>query len=215
LSSRLYRLSDILFRSNSGGYVFCYSEQFDVEKQLKAMYGMKIVSWSLVILLAAALVAGTVSCGGGKIFSANNVILLESPWPMFQHDPQHTGRSPYSGPSTPKVKWSYTTGGAIDSCPAIGADGTTYAGSSDGKLYAMNPDGSLKWSYTNGGEIHSSPAIRADGTIYIGNYDGKLYAINPDGSLKWATGLEVISTHLESDPMEPYIWLLTISICTP
>ena len=33
--------------------------------------------------------------------------------------------------------WKFATGGAIDSSPAIGADGTVYVGSSDGKLYAI------------------------------------------------------------------------------
>jgi len=110
----------------------------------------------------------------------------DSAWPMFGQNPQRTGRSPYSGPEVPKLKWSFTTGDLIESSPAIGADGTIYVGSSDGKLYAINPDGSQKWSFTTGGQIFSSPAIGADGTIYVGSADNKLYAINPDGSQKWS-----------------------------
>ena len=73
--------------------------------------------------------------------------LAESPWPMFQHDAQHTGRSPFVGPETNVLKWSFATGGAFGnlSSTAIGLDGTIYAGSQDEKLYAINPDGSLKW----------------------------------------------------------------------
>jgi outer membrane protein assembly factor BamB len=41
------------------------------------------------------------------------------------------------------VKWSFVTGGRIESSPAIGADGTLYAGSDDGNLYALNSDGLL------------------------------------------------------------------------
>ncbi|MCE7700062.1 MAG: chitobiase/beta-hexosaminidase C-terminal domain-containing protein, partial [Methanobacterium paludis] len=67
------------------------------------------------------------------------------------------------------------------------ADGTIYTGSYDKKLYAINPDGTLKWTYTTGGSIYGSPAIGADGTIYVGSYtDKKLNAINPDGTLKWS-----------------------------
>ena len=76
--------------------------------------------------------------------------------------------------------------GRLRGSPAIGADGTVYVGSCDNKLYAINPDGSLKWAYTTGDDGDSSPAIGADGTVYVGSYDGKLYAINPDGSLKWS-----------------------------
>ena len=82
--------------------------------------------------------------------------LLAHPWPMFHHNLQHTGRSPYKGPETPTLKWSFTTGGVIMySSPAIGSDGTIYVGSD--KLYAINPNGTFKWSYTTGEDIDSSP----------------------------------------------------------
>jgi outer membrane protein assembly factor BamB len=35
------------------------------------------------------------------------------------------------------LKWSYTTKDGVSSSPAIGADGTVYAGSYDGQLYAL------------------------------------------------------------------------------
>jgi len=84
----------------------------------------------------------------------------------------------------PSIKWSYTTGYRVESSPAIGADGTIYVGSGDGKLYAINSAGTLKWSCTIG--YPSSPAIGADGTVYVGSSDHKLYAIGPNGTLKWS-----------------------------
>ena len=99
------------------------------------------------------------------------------PWPMFRHDLQHTGRSPFTGPENPVLKWSYTTGDTVKSSPAIGSDGTIYVGSYDENLYAINPNGSLKWSFTTVGGVHSSPAIGSDGTIYVGSDDDKLFAI--------------------------------------
>jgi outer membrane protein assembly factor BamB len=67
----------------------------------------------------------------------------------------------------------------------VGSGGPTDAGR---RLYAINPDGSLKWAYSTGGDVHSSPAVGADGTVYVGSsYPvAKLYAIHSDGSLKWA-----------------------------
>ena len=70
----------------------------------------------------------------------------------------------------------------ISSSPAIGADGTIYLGSSDGNLYAINPDGSQLWvspigNYFPGYGISSSPALGADGTIYAGSWDFNVYAI--------------------------------------
>lgn len=111
---------------------------------------------------------------------------LSHPWPMFGHDPQHTGQSEYNGQETPALKWSYDAARDILSSPAIAADGTIYFGSRDNNLYAIDPDGSLKWTFDVGGDS-SSPAIASDGTIYVGSSitDNNLYAINPDGSLKW------------------------------
>ena len=111
--------------------------------------------------------------------------LANSPWPMFAHDPQHTGKSPNSGTPTPILEWRYPTDGAIHSSPSIGTDGTIYFGSNGQRIYALNPDGSLKWSYATGYFVSSSPAIGADGTVYIGCHDGNLYALYPNGYLKW------------------------------
>ncbi len=94
------------------------------------------------------------------------------------------------------------------SAPAIGADGTIYFGaegtaldhSGQGRLYALNPDGTLKWRYDVPGRrpIRSSPAIGADGTIYVTTkayWEGTApeprqpalcLALNPDGTLKWS-----------------------------
>jgi len=112
--------------------------------------------------------------------------LADSSWPMFQHDPQHTGGSPYVGPQTNNLKWKYTLGGSLSPL-AIGSDDTIYLGSTDGDLYAINTDGTPKWNYLTDSYISlSSPAISLDGTICVGAFYGKLYVINPDGILEWS-----------------------------
>ena len=97
------------------------------------MYRILIVALAFLILGATCVWLDTQS----EVAQADGSGLADSPWPMFRHDPQHTGRSPYSGPTTPELRWSYTTGAMIESSPAIGADGTIYVGSSDSKLYAV------------------------------------------------------------------------------
>lgn len=88
----------------------------------------------------------------------------------------------------PSQKWSYTTGGWIEASPTIGPDGSIYVGSSDSKLYAFNPDGSVQW--TKGVEaFYNAPVIGPNGTIYVGSWNpGGVYAYNPDGSQKWHSG---------------------------
>ncbi len=113
--------------------------------------------------------------------------LASTPWPALLNNSRRTGQGPNAGPSTNTLAWSYQTGGKITAGAAIGADGTIYFGAQDRKVYALNPDGSLKWTYTHNYPIYyASPAIGQDGTIYIGA--DKVLALNPDGTLKWAYG---------------------------
>ena len=112
--------------------------------------------------------------------------LMDSSWPMFQHDIRHTGHSPYGKSGNWfKEKWKFEIDSLIYSSPSIDENGIIYIGSFNYHLYAINPDGTLKWRYKTGGNIQSSPAIADDGTIYMGSDDGKLYAFNSNGTLKW------------------------------
>ena len=119
--------------------------------------------------------------------------LADSPWPMFHHDPQSTGRSQYYGPKKGEIKWKFKTGGAIYSAITIGSDSTIYFGScyegknQDSFLYALYPNGILKWKLKLGLGPESQPLIAADGTIFIAGKE--LYSINPDGSLKQKVNL--------------------------
>ena len=118
--------------------------------------------------------------------------LANSPWPMFMHDPQHTGRSPYKGPQMGAVQWRFDATSFVYSSPVIDEDGTIYVGSNDGYLYSINGDGSLKWKYKTAAPIFASPLISSDGTIYavqgaagLASGNGALYAFDRSGNTKW------------------------------
>ena len=105
--------------------------------------------------------------------------ITESLWPMFQHDAQHTGQSPYSGIQQPHLKWKFEgISGAIDA-PAVDGDGTIYLAAS--KLYAIDKNGQLIWISNKEAVVH--PAIRS-GVIYVISNQG-LAAIDQWGQLKW------------------------------
>jgi outer membrane protein assembly factor BamB len=109
-----------------------------------------------------------------------------APWAMYGHDAQHSGRSPYVGPSGPFVCATWTAGFGTFSSPAVGADGTVYTVSSvDGYLYALDgASGTVKWNTTFG--VYADPAVGADGTVYTVSADGYLYALDGAlGTLKW------------------------------
>jgi hypothetical protein len=109
--------------------------------------------------------------------------LAQSAWPMYLHDPQHTGRSSYRGPQEGKVKWVYDTGGLIYSSPALAEDGTIYVSSFDHFLHALSPVGGLKWKVDMGDIAEATVAIGKDGTIYAGSADTNFLALNPSGTL--------------------------------
>lgn len=122
------------------------------------------------------------------------------------------------------LAWEYQTAGAVSgSGPVVGPDGRIYLGTGlklgelqmgatdaksiadqqDGKLYALNPDGTLAWAFATGASIWSSPAIAADGTVYVASTlgltvmggmpegetelaTGRLFALTNRGELKWS-----------------------------
>ncbi len=133
----------------------------------------------VVFVIAALLCACTASWGQ----------LMSGGWPKFRGDARNTAQASSVGPSQAALDWTFTTGAAVSSSPAIGPDGTVYFVSQDQKIYALNPNGTQKWQRLLGLTNSSSPAVASDGTIYVGADNFYLYAINPDGTIKWMKGL--------------------------
>lgn len=89
------------------------------------------------------------------------------------------------------IQWTRELGEFLSapyvSAPAIGADGTVYAGTAK-NLYAFDPeDGSktIQGPAAAGAYAKSYlTTVGMDGTLYAGN-DSALIAVNPDGTKKW------------------------------
>lgn len=109
-------------------------------------------------------------------------------WPMFNHDLAHTGYSTSTVPMTNQTLWTFTTGGAVESSPAV-VNGIVYVGSDDGCVYALNAaNGALIWNYSTGGPVQSSPAV-VDGVVYVGGFHSHaIFALNAyTGALIWSS----------------------------
>lgn len=143
-----------------------------------------LVSFALVPLVALG--ARGASAGG----------LASSPWPIFQHDAQHTGRTTMLGPSgtllnPPPRVWKYRGFFRLRllSQPTLASDGTIYIGRAKHPLCAIDPGGSEKWCtlQNNQGTFpdRSSPTVADNGMIYMGGRDNDLWAFRPNGSLQW------------------------------
>jgi outer membrane protein assembly factor BamB len=84
-------------------------------------------------------------------------------------------------------KWQFTATGVIIGALALGEDGTLYAASEDGFVYALDAYGNLQWKF-DAGPMAAGPTIGADGTIYVTNKEQRIFAINSTGTQQWANG---------------------------
>jgi len=124
-----------------------------------------VVRW--VVIIAAAIIIGGVVAG-----NLSSYVLRTQP----------TAREQIA---TIPEKWEFTATGAITGALALGDDGTLYAASEDGFVYALDSSGSLQWKF-NVGPMLAGPTIDTDGTIYVSNKEEGTYAINRSGTQQWA-----------------------------
>ena len=116
-------------------------------------------------------------------------------WPMFRHDPQHSGFSTSDAPVTNNVLWKYKTGNRVHSSPAV-ADGKLYICCVS--VYCLDANtGDYIWNYTTGESVSSSPAV-VNGKVYIGSDDFKVYCLDGNtGDYIWSYKTE---HEVESSP---------------
>jgi outer membrane protein assembly factor BamB len=107
------------------------------------------------------------------------------PWPMYQHDPQHTGRSRFSGPSRVRELWHYATGvSGMNGSPIVGPDGAIYVGGG-GYLFAFNEFGAALWRAPLG-DTFGTLLQTSDNVLYVTAASGTtnyLYQALPDGTV--------------------------------
>jgi outer membrane protein assembly factor BamB len=106
-------------------------------------------------------------------------------WPMYRGALNHTGTGNTTPASGTDPTWTYTTGGSVQSSPAV-ANGCVYVGSGDDYVYCLNATtGAMVWEYTTSGYVESSPAV-AGGCVYVGSDDDYVYCLNQTtGHMIW------------------------------
>jgi outer membrane protein assembly factor BamB len=77
--------------------------------------------------------------------------------------------------------------GPVSAALALGDDGTVYAASEDGFLYAVDASGNLRWKF-NAGPMQVAPVLGADDTIYVTNEEQSIFAVNHNGTQQWVAG---------------------------
>jgi outer membrane protein assembly factor BamB len=103
-------------------------------------------------------------------------------WPMYQHDPQHSGYSPCPAPDTTYVLWTYDAGSPIIASPVV--VGNTVHLPALGKIVALKADtGEVLWTQ----EVPvagSTPAVSGE-TIVVGTTRGFMALDTRTGETKW------------------------------
>jgi outer membrane protein assembly factor BamB len=98
-------------------------------------------------------------------------------------------------PATGQESWKIYLHNPIEATPAIGQDGTIYAGTTapdsatDDTVYAVSSAGKKKWGFWTTTQLDSSPVIGFDGTIYIGGQGSDFIALTSAGKLKWVSDI--------------------------
>ena len=148
---------------------------------------------------------------GGALGAANRRITLRSPSPSLQKsadaghvrarrqadgkvsagapkmlhlDPRHTNRSPFVGPRSPTLAWSFDTGGPIGAAPAVLDDGTILVASLAGKLFALSPEGQVRYSVDLGERVYASPLVH-DESIFVGSDAHRFFGLTAAGGIRF------------------------------
>jgi outer membrane protein assembly factor BamB len=102
-------------------------------------------------------------------------------WPMFHHDPQHTGHSSSTVPLTNNTRWNKQIAKNGYKISPVVSSGMIYVSSNE-KLYALNADtGDEIWAFEV--ENSSYPAVE-DNIVIFGSTNGKIYALNAENGDK-------------------------------
>jgi outer membrane protein assembly factor BamB len=151
-----------------------------------------------IILIIAFIISSLCFILVSPLFNANMASATTSDdWPMFGHDPSHSGSSNSTGPLSIYQSDNYQLGRFNDSDRSFCVvAGVVYVGSDPltnivnntmfhyGVFYAVDAKTGAKiWSYTT--DTGYSPPCVADGTVYVGSGD-KVFAFNAiSGEIIW------------------------------
>ncbi len=177
--------------------MFLYNSSVDKRKTLAvALLATLLIAAVVCVLLSIATFSATV-------FASETGSASED-WPMYRHDPGHTGYTTTAGPTTPNVLWNFSTSGnPVDSSPTV-VDGRLYVGSENGNIYCLDAQtGRQIWvNFKIDSAIRSSPAI-SNGFLYICDTKNVVYCLDTQtGKINWNFSRDdgVLSDYKSSSP---------------
>jgi len=112
--------------------------------------------------------------------------LADSPWPMYHHDPQSSGRSKFIGPSSGLIEWEYRNKNKyLVSGIIVDKDSGIYAAYENDGLIILNYKGEEINKISIGATASSStPIITKNGDIIFFTLDG-VYSVTKNANTNW------------------------------
>jgi outer membrane protein assembly factor BamB len=155
----------------------------------KALRGNLLTRHPKTACVALAAVLGVITLGPRSTAAASPAAAASGTWPMFGHDPLHSGTSPSGaiGASTASglaKRWSQPLGTSRDQpSPVVAYNAArkqvlVYYVTNTGVASAFSAStGKLIWRRQVAANVFSSPAVFGN-TVYFGNNEGELEALN-------------------------------------
>ena len=112
-------------------------------------------------------------------------------WPIYQHDPQHTGFSVSPMPSCLEKEWDYYLGSDINSLAysiSMIVTEQHLIMTQNRYVYAFTLDGNLLWEFTDEHSNLTYPAA-IENDIYAGNFDS-IVSVTLQGEKSWKVKYE-------------------------
>ncbi len=106
-------------------------------------------------------------------------------WASARHDPYGTRWSEAVGPQEPTIAWTFEDPDGFSGGPAIASDGTVFAASNGGILYALRPDGSVRWQIALPAPAVGAPGLGINGEVYVADSQGGLSAFSAEWDSLW------------------------------
>ncbi|MZP29730.1 PQQ-binding-like beta-propeller repeat protein [Heliobacterium undosum] len=102
------------------------------------------------------------------------------------------------GPKKLKTPAAALSAGSHFGAPVVARDGTVYAGTEAGIVYAFGADGKEKWRYDADGAMKTAPVL-SQGLILIGS-STQIISLDAEGALRWAHPYKVSKGGLTAAP---------------
>jgi ABC-type dipeptide/oligopeptide/nickel transport system permease subunit/sugar lactone lactonase YvrE len=110
-------------------------------------------------------------------------------WAADHHDAQGTLYVPLRGPRDPALEWVFAGDSGFAGSPVVAADGTIYASTDQGTLYALGPEGDKRWEAKLPAPSAGAPALGGNGDVYVADHSGNLTAVRADGQRRWTADI--------------------------